>query len=209
MAKKGQKLHRLLTPQQLLCVDNYVTNTSPTFGNKAQSYSAAGYKAVGRTRDQAACRFFARSNIKQEIEKRAPKTPQVGLVQEIICKEYAVNRWQELYGRAWIDHDNTTCRTMLQMLWQAARLLDPTIVIDTRQSERLDAVLESQAKAVAALVLAGKPLLQSSSKPVDAAFESDNVSRETREDIPDMGDDETIIDGENARDDNTCSDKEL
>lgn len=144
------KSKRQINPQQALAVDNFCNPKSPTFGNQTQSYIGANYKCRGKTAMQAACRFFKRSNIKQAIEQYQPKT----LAKRAeINREYAFNKWQELYDRCYKERDNTNCVALMRMVWQQQGLLDNKLVINLEDSRQLEEGHREAARRIAARLL--------------------------------------------------------
>lgn len=140
---------KILTPKQILCVDFYCNPNSPSFGNATKSYIAAGYKnGVGVM--QAACRQFSKDKIKQAIELYKPETRPK---RAEINREYAFNKWQELYDRCYKAKDNTNCVALMRMVWQSQGLLDNKLVINLEDSRQLEEGHREAARRIAAHLL--------------------------------------------------------
>jgi len=124
---------------------------------------------------QAACRFFKRSNVKQAIELYQPEK----LAKRVeINREYAFNKWQELYDRAFADHDNTNCVALMRMVWQQQGLLDNKLVINLEDSRQLEEGHREAARRIGARLLS-EGILDAEFEPVaskDADETTDNNS---------------------------------
>ncbi len=140
---------RELTPKETLAIDFYANPKSPTFGNKTKSYIAAGYSNTSSVM-QSACRMFNKDKIKHAIELYTPRT----LVKRAeINREYAFNKYQELYDRCYDDHDNTNCVALMRMVWQQQGLLDNKLVINLEDSRQLEDGHREAARRIAAHLL--------------------------------------------------------
>lgn len=119
---------------------------------------------------QAACRFFKRSNVKQAIERYKPET----LAKRAeINREYAFNKWQELYDRCYADHDNTNCVALMRMVWQQQGLLDNKLVINLEDSRQLEEGHREAARRIAAR-LVHDGILDAEFEPIALLNENEN-----------------------------------
>lgn len=140
---------RQLTPKESLAIDFFCNPKSKTFGNKTKSYIAAGYSNTASVM-QSACRMFNKDKIKQAIELYQPET----LAKRAeINREYAFNKWQELYDRCFKDHDHTNCVALIRMVWQQQGLLDNKLVINLQDSRQLEEGHREAARRIAARLL--------------------------------------------------------
>ena len=99
---------------------------------------------------QSACRLFNLDKVKQAIELYQPET----LAKRVeISREYAFNKYQELYERCYESHDNTNCVALLRMVWQQQGLLDNKLVIDLKDSRQLEEGHREAARRIAARLL--------------------------------------------------------
>jgi len=163
-----------LTPKQALAVNYYCNSKSETFNNQTRSYIAAGYKN-GAGVMQAACKMFSIDKVKKAIELYRPET----LAKRAeINREYAFNKWQELFDRAYADHDNTNCVALIRMVWQQQGLLDNKLVINLEDSRQLEEGHREAARRIGARLLS-EGILDAEFEPVankDANRSSDNDS---------------------------------
>jgi hypothetical protein len=138
-----------LSPKQTRFIEAYANPTSKSFGNASKSYTVAGYEAT-TSLSQCACRLLASAKIKQAIELY---TPQILVKRAEINREYAFNKWQELYDRCLVDHDNTNCVALMRMVWQQQGLLDNKLVINLDDSRRLEEGHREAARRIGAHLL--------------------------------------------------------
>lgn len=144
-----RKRDKELTPKQALCVNFYCNQKSDAFNNKTRAYIAAGYKN-GAGVMQAACKMFTLDKVKQAIELYQPEK----LAKKVeISREYAFNKYQEIYDRCYADHDNTNCVALIRMVWQQQGLLDNKLVIDLKDSRQLEEGHREAARRIAARLL--------------------------------------------------------
>jgi len=144
-----RKRNQEITLKQSRFVEFYANPSSETFNNATKSYIAAGYKA-GSSVMQCACRLLSSAKIKQALSLYKPQT----LAKRVeINREYAFNKWQELYDRAYNDHDNTNCVALMRMVWQQQGLLDNKLVINLEDSRQLEEGHREAARRIAARLL--------------------------------------------------------
>jgi len=171
---------KLLSPKQARFVDCYANPNGPTFGNATQSYIAAKYKARGRIAQQAACRLIQKNKIKQAIELYQPET----LAKRAeINREYAFNKWQELYDRCYADRDSTNCVALIRMVWQQQGLLDNKLVINLEDSRQLEEGHREAARRIGAHLLSAGIL--------DAVFEP--ITNNDGDEVPNNDNSDNII----------------
>jgi len=129
---------------------------------------------------QAACRFFGRSNVKQAIEHYQPET----LAKRAeINREYAFNKWQELYDSCWESGDRTNCVALLRMVWQQQGLLDNKLVINLEDSRQLEEGHREAARRIGAHLLSAGIL--------DAVFEP--ITNNDGDEVPNNDNSDNII----------------
>ena len=152
MKTKDGKIHKM-TPKQKRCAYNFCDkNNKETYGNKLKSYVQAGYKDSPAAK-QAACTLFNSPYFLHYLNKFEPEQGEIVAKKREIQKDYALTTHQELYERAFDDHDNTSCVALLRMYWQAAGLLSERLVIDVQDSRKFDADYTKEAKRIASIVL--------------------------------------------------------
>ena len=174
-----RKYHRELTPRETKAIDYFANPKSPTFGNKTKSYLAAGYSNTSSVM-QSACRMFNKDKIKQAIELYQPET----LAKRAeINREYAFNKWQELYDRCYADHDNTNCVALIRMVWQQQGLLDNKLVINLEDSRQLEEGHREAARRIGAHLLSAGIL--------DAEFEP--ITNNDGDEVPNNDNSDNII----------------
>lgn len=151
-----RKSQRELTPKQALAVELYVNPKSDTFGNKTQSYIAAGYSCRGKTAMQAACRLFGHSNMCKAITEYQTKNIEIAAkqaVNEDITKAYTLEQLQQTYKAAVTDKDTTNRVACLRLMMQYHGLLSDKLVIDLRDSRQLEEGHREAARRIAAHLL--------------------------------------------------------
>lgn len=184
-----------LTPKQTLAVELYVNPKSETFGNRTQSYIAAGYSCRGRTAQQAACRLYANSKMCKAIKEYQDKNIEISTKQainEAITKAYTLNELQNTYNAAVLAGDITNRVACLRLEMQYLGLLNDKLVISLEDSRQLEEGHREAARRIAARLLQDGildaefepiPLLSNSSSPDSgptkdgqAVIEEDNVA---------------------------------
>jgi len=175
--------HRELTPKQALAVELYVNPKSETFGNKTQSYIAAGYSCRGKTAMQAACRLFGHSNMCKAITQYQSKNIEIAekqAVNEDITKAYTLTKLQETYNAAVTNKDTTNRVACIRLMMQYHGLLSDKLVIDLRDSRQLEEGHREAARRIAAHLLSDgildaefEPLLLPSQKGVVNSSQDD------------------------------------
>ncbi len=147
---------KLLTPKQALAVDLYVNPKSETFGNKTQSYIAAGYSCRGKTAMQAACRLFGHSKICEAITEYQTKNIEIAskqAVNEAITKAYTLQQLQKTYDAAVLNSDTTNRVACIRLMMQYHGLLSDKLVIDLQDSRQLEEGHREAARRIAAHLL--------------------------------------------------------
>lgn len=149
-------MRRKLNPRQQRAAELFVNPESKTFGNKTQSYIAAGYACRGKTATQQACKLFTNPNICQYISNYQKNNIEIAAkraVTQSLTKDYAIERFIQLYERCWTDHDNTNCKSLLQTLWQHLGMLDNKLTIDFGEARELEEIHRESVRRLAAIVL--------------------------------------------------------
>ena len=141
-----------LSPKQSLFCQLYANKDSKTFGNAVKSYIASGYKD-SNSAHACSSTLLTNEKIRKEVKRLKSATTDNLIKYSEIKKEYALTKHQELYERAFDDHDNTSCVALLRMYWQAAGLLSERLVIDVQDSRKFDADYTKEAKRIASIVL--------------------------------------------------------
>ena len=147
---------RELTPKQVLAVELYVNPKSDTFGNKTQSYIAAGYSCRGKTAMQAACRLFKHSNICKAITEYQTNNIEIAknqAVNEAITKAYTLTKLQETYNAAVTNKDTTNRVACIRLMMQYHGLLNDKLVISLEDSRQLEEGHREAARRIAAHLL--------------------------------------------------------
>lgn len=180
-----RKYNAIITPQQLLAVDNFVNPNSNTFGNKTQSYMAAKYKSKGRIAQNAACRFFQRDYIIKAIRDFSDKNIEIAekqAVNEAITKAYTLEQLQKTYRAAVTDKDTTNRVACIRLMMQYHGLLNDKLVIDLQDSRQLEEGHREAARRIAAHLLSDG-ILEAEFEPLalpatnkDDHVQSDNSS---------------------------------
>ena len=158
MAKKGRQkglLKGQTTLNQKTFAIYYAQPGTDQFGNAFLSYKKAYNTPDSKDRSimSSACTFLKNPKVIKLIETYVPKNIEKQAKITEIKKEDALTKHQELYNRAFTDHDNTSCVALLRMYWQAAGLLSERLVIDVHDSRRLDTEFQKEAKRIASIVL--------------------------------------------------------
>ena len=155
MKPKLPEKYTKLTEKQKLFREYYCTPGTDLFGNGFQSYKKAfnAIKSSDNTIMSNACNLLKNPKMKQAIEDFRPKTITKDIKNKEIQREYALTKHQELYLRCFKDHDNTNCVALLRMYWQGAGLLSERLVIDVKDSRKLQDNHQKEAKRIAAIVL--------------------------------------------------------
>jgi len=109
MSRKGQKQSEL-TPRQALVVLCYANPQSKTFGNKASSYLAAGYRQT-KSYVQAACNLFSLPKIKQAVNLYRSKIEMKLEQTNEITKEYALAQLQKVHNSCYDENEKCIDRT--------------------------------------------------------------------------------------------------
>ena len=158
MAKQGRQkglLKGQTTLNQKTFAIYYAQPGTDQFGNAFLSYKKAYNTPDSKDRStmSSACTLLKNPKVIKLIETYVPKNIEKQAKITEIKKEYALTKHQELYNRAFTDHDNTSCVALLRMYWQAAGLLSERLVIDVHDSRRLDTEFQKEAKRIASIVL--------------------------------------------------------
>jgi len=172
--------HRKLTPKETLAIDFYANPKSPSFGNKTKSYIAAGYSNTASVM-QSACRMFNKDKIKHAIELYTPRT----LAKRAeINREYAFNKWQELYDVCEQNGDRTNCVALMRMVWQQQGLLDNKLVINLEDSRQLEEGHRDAARRIGAHLLE-VGILDAKFEPITNKDEDDQSDNSSSDNIID------------------------
>ena len=119
--------------------------------------------------------MLSKVKIKYAIELYTPQT----LAKRVeINREYAFNKWQELYGKCETAGDNTNCVALMRMVWQQQGLLDNKLVINLEDSRRLEDGHREAARRIGAHLLEAG-ILDAEFEPLSLPStddQSDNVS---------------------------------
>jgi len=163
MAKQGRQkglLKGQTTLNQKTFAIYYAQPGTDQFGNAFLSYKKAYNTPDSKDRStmSSACTLLKNPKVIKLIETYVPKNieKQAKIVE--IKKEYALTKHQELYDRAFDDHDNTACVALLRMYWQGAGLLSERLVIDVQDSRKFDNEYKKEALRIASIVLETKGL---------------------------------------------------
>lgn len=151
-----RKYNAIITPQQLLAVENFVNPKSETFGNRTQSYIAANYKSRGKIAQQAASRFFQRDYVIRAIQDFQGKNIEIAekqAVNEAITKAYTLEQLQNTYNAAVTNKDTTNRVACIRLMMQYHGLLSDKLVIDLRDSRQLEEGHREAARRIAAHLL--------------------------------------------------------
>jgi len=170
-----------LTPKQTLAVELYVNPKSESFGNRTQSYIAAGYSCRGRTAQQAACRLYANSKMCKAIKEYQDKNIEISskqAVNEAITKTYTLDQLQKTYDAAKKNGDTTNRVACIRLMMQYHGLLSDKLVIDLQDSRQLEEGHREAARRIAAQFLSDG-ILDATFEPIpllDTTKDEDNQS---------------------------------
>lgn len=176
-----------LTPKQALAVELYVNPKSETFGNKTQSYIAAGYSCRGKTAMQAACRLFGHSKICEAITEYQSKNIEIASKQAInedITKAYTLQQLQNTYNAAVTNKDTTNRVACIRLMMQYHGLLSDKLIVTLEDSRQLEEGHREAARRIAAHLLQDG-ILEAEFEPIPLLSENESSDNDKPDNIVD------------------------